>query len=300
MNGYAIFLNDDGTETKLSWDELKLEENAEKYGYYVDDVNDKELRDCVFTRTEIKEINIPEGVEQIGWVAFEECNQLKKVVLPSTLKKIKRLAFAETAIKEVEIPESVEYVGKNAFEDCKQLEKIIAPKGLYINFGLENIIERCGEINGYQEYLNEFKELVKDPTEKEFNNISTIAIQIKSIDQEQLKEVLNLRDSDGKRYFDFFEISDFYNLYRSEEYYDYIDQTKANEDLKQIVKYSEKMSIKPELNSNADELREQYIKKLETQNKANQEYISKLEKEYNKQKTKETNNIELEKVVERY
>lgn len=28
MNGYAIFLNDDGTETKLSWDELKLEENG--------------------------------------------------------------------------------------------------------------------------------------------------------------------------------------------------------------------------------------------------------------------------------
>lgn len=26
--GYAIFLNDDGTETKLTWDELKLEENG--------------------------------------------------------------------------------------------------------------------------------------------------------------------------------------------------------------------------------------------------------------------------------
>ena len=34
--GYAIFLNNDGTETKLSWDELKLEKNSKKYGYYMD------------------------------------------------------------------------------------------------------------------------------------------------------------------------------------------------------------------------------------------------------------------------
>ena len=39
MNGYAIFLNGDGTETKLSWKELKLEENAEKYGYDIYQVN---------------------------------------------------------------------------------------------------------------------------------------------------------------------------------------------------------------------------------------------------------------------
>ena len=283
MNGYAIFLNDNGTETKLTWEELKLEENGKKYGYYANEVNDKKLGDCAFTRTKIKEINISEGVEQIGWVAFEECNQLEKVVLPSTLKKIKRLAFAETAIKEIEIPESVEYVGKNAFEDCKQLEKIIAPRGLYINFDLENIIERCGEINGYQEYLNEFKKLVKDPTEKEFNNISTIAIQIKSIDQEQLKEVLNLRDSDGERYFDFFDINDFYSLYQAEEYYNYIDQTKANEDLKQIVRFSEGLGIKPDLKNDVNELREQYIKKVEERN----QYLEKMLGEYLPQKDKE-------------
>lgn len=85
--GYAIFLNDDGTETKLSWDELKLEKNSKKYGYYVDDVNDKKLGDCVFTRTEIKEINIPEGVEHIGWCGFENCKQLEKNYLTFNIER---------------------------------------------------------------------------------------------------------------------------------------------------------------------------------------------------------------------
>lgn len=281
--GYAIFLNNDGTETKLSWDELKLEKNSKKYGYYVDDINDKKLGDCVFTRTEIKEINIPEGVEHIGWCGFENCKQLEKITLPSTLKGIENLAFARTAIKEIEIPESVEYVEERLFEECRQLEKIIAPKGLYINFELEDIIERRGENNGYQEMLEEFKKLVKVPTEKELNNISTIAVQTENFDQEQLKEVLNLRDCNGERYFDFFDINDFYSLYRAEEYYNYIDQTKANEDLKQIVRFSEGLGIKPDLKNDVNELREQYIKKVEERN----QYLEKMLEEYLPQKDKE-------------
>ena len=283
MNGYAIFLNSNGNETKLSWEELKLEENSKRYGYYVDEVNDKKLGDCVFTRTEIKEVCIPEGVEHIGWCGFENCKQLEKVTLPSTLKRIRNLAFAETAIKEIDIPESIECVEELAFRDCKQLEKIIAPKGLYINFDLENIIERRGKINGYQEMVEKFKELVIDPTEKELNNISTIAVQIKKIDQEQLKEVLNLRNSNGERYFDFFEIREFYNLYQTDEYYNFIDQTKANEDLKQIVRFSEGLGIKPDFKNDVNELREQYIKKVEERN----QYLEKMLREYLPQKDKE-------------
>lgn len=283
MNGYAIFVDNDGSETKLSWEELKLEETGKKYGYNANDIQDKKLGNCAFCRTEIKEIAVPEGVEDIKWCGFENCKQLEKVILPSTLKRIENLAFAETAIKEIEIPESVELVKELAFRDCKQLEKIIAPKGLYINFELENIIERHGEINGYQEMVKKFKELVKNPTEKELNNISTITVQVKKIDQEQLKEVLKLRDSNGERYFDFFEIGEFYNHYRAEEYYDYIDQTKANEDLKQIVRFSEGLGIKPNFKNDVNKLREQYIKKVEDRN----EYLEKMLREYLPQKEKE-------------
>ena len=283
MNGYAIFLNNDGSETKLSWDELKLEENGKKYGYNVNDIHDKKLGNCAFCRTEIKEIAVPEGIEDIKWCGFENCKQLEKVILPSTLKRIENLAFAETAIKEIEIPENVELVKELAFRDCKQLEKIIAPKGLYINFELENIIERCGENSGYQEMVEKFKELVIDPTEKELNNISTITVQSKKFDQEQLKEMLNLRDSNGERYFDFFEIGEFYNHYRAEEYYDYIDQSKANEDLKQIVRFSEGLGIKPNFKNDVNKLREQYIKKVEDRN----EYLEKMLREYLPQKEKE-------------
>lgn len=107
--------------------------------------------------------------------------------------------------------------------------------------------------------------------------------KIENFDQEQLKEVLNLRDSNGERYFDFFDINDFYSLHRAEEYYNYIDQTKANEDLKQIVRFSEGLGIKPDLKNDVNELREQYIKKVEERN----QYLEKMLGEYLPQKDKE-------------
>ena len=320
MNGYAIFLNDDGTETKLSWDELKLEENAEKYGYYVDDVNDKELRDCVFTRTEIKEINIPEGVEHIGSCGFENCKQLEKITLPSTLKRIENLAFARTAIKEIEIPESVEYVEECLFEECRQLEKITAPRGLYIDSDLTNIVERTNEIAvSLQDFYNNCEKNDIKLFKEEIDDLERGAFLI-DFDENGNEEIrdfndyadaLKLKDSNGERYFTLFQLNKYYCQHQERyaprfnyiedqiEYTYYTDFKKLNDKIKQIVRFSEGLGIKPNLENDLTDLREQYIEKLETQNKANQAYLSKIEKEYNKQKSKETNNVELEKSIER-
>ena len=140
-NGYAIFLNDDGTETKLSWDELKLEENGKKYHYKADRITDKEIEKGAFeyllSWSTIKEICIPKGVEHIGHGAFYRCNQLEKVILPSTLKKIEGSAFHETAIEEIDIPDGVERIEEGVFSQCKRLKKATLPSTLK---------EICGEL----------------------------------------------------------------------------------------------------------------------------------------------------------
>ena len=141
VEGYAIFINDDGSETKLGWDELKLEENGKKYGYKANLIEDKKIQDDAFRGQfeavvyysgcpKLKEINIQEGVEYIGFSAFYNCSQLNKVILPSTLKEIKGDAFYNTAIKEIEIPEGIEKIWVGVFFCCHQLEKVVLPSTL--------------------------------------------------------------------------------------------------------------------------------------------------------------------------
>ena len=77
----------------------------------------------------LKEINIPEGVEEIGGKifhgAFEDCEKLESITLPSTLKKIEEYAFQGCkGLKQINIPQRVEEIGGRAFCDCDALEEI--------------------------------------------------------------------------------------------------------------------------------------------------------------------------------
>lgn len=299
--GYAIFLNNDGTETKLSWDELKLEENGKKYGYVANQITDNGI-DCVafYNNERLKEINIPEDIEYIEHDSFNGCTQLEKVILPSTLKAIRYNAFCNTAIKEIDIPKSVKYVDSDAFYECK-LEKITASRGIYIDSDLINIVERTNEIAvSLQDFYNNCEKndikLFKEENDGLEQGIFLVDLDQNNFVQEErdfsvYADALKLKSENGERYFTLSQLDEYYEQHR--EYsdpdfnYSYILYRELNDDIKQIVKYSEKLGIKPDLNNNANELREQYIEKIETQNKAYQEYISKLEKEFLVQKDKE-------------
>ena len=245
MNGYAIFLNNDGTETKLSWDELQLEENGEKYGYDINLIDNEIIGDT---------------------------------------------AFYETTIKEIEIPESVKYVDSDAFYKCKQLEKIIVPKGLIIN-GLKTkaIIERNNK--NYEPLQIFFDKCEKNDIKlfnEEIDGLERGAFLIdfdengneERRDFNDYADALKLKDSNGERYFTISQLKEYYERSWESGNDDY---KKDNEDIKQIVKFSERLGIKPNLENNLDKLREQYIEKIEERNK----YLEKILKEYLPQKEKE-------------
>lgn len=70
---------------------------------------------------------IPEGVTDIGEIAFYGCVNLKEVVFPSTLRIIREEAFGESAIREAILPPGLELIEEKAFFSCESLSRIEVP-----------------------------------------------------------------------------------------------------------------------------------------------------------------------------
>ncbi len=76
--------------------------------------------------TDIVEYEIPEGVQVIGFCAFENCTKLEKVIIPNTVTTIEHDAFRFcTSLKEVSLPSSVTKIESGAFAYCTSLEKVV-------------------------------------------------------------------------------------------------------------------------------------------------------------------------------
>lgn len=64
----------------------------------------------------IKSVTLPEGITEIGWCAFFECESLETINLPESLKKIRMWAFSGcTSLKDIKIPSGVESIDDEAF-----------------------------------------------------------------------------------------------------------------------------------------------------------------------------------------
>lgn len=64
------------------------------------------------------EIVIPEGVEEIKYQTFNECNQLTIApILPKSLKKIGEHAFSMTRFDNLAFPDNLEEIGQGAFQN---------------------------------------------------------------------------------------------------------------------------------------------------------------------------------------
>lgn len=77
---------------------------------------------------EIKKLELPDSVEEIGWCAFARTSfykGLEEIRLPKKLRSIGELAFAAQAVTSITIPENVESMEAYIFEDCLLLEKVI-------------------------------------------------------------------------------------------------------------------------------------------------------------------------------
>ena len=81
--------------------------------------------------TEMTSVVIPDSVTEIGDGAFGGCTALTSVTFPSNLETIAPNAFCCcTALTEVSLPEGVKTVGRDAFLECTALTSLLLPDTL--------------------------------------------------------------------------------------------------------------------------------------------------------------------------
>lgn len=73
------------------------------------------IETTVYEEKIIKKVVVKKGVISLPKNAFQGCKELKKVILPGTLKKIGTRAFANSGVEEINIPKSVQSIGAEAF-----------------------------------------------------------------------------------------------------------------------------------------------------------------------------------------
>lgn len=66
------------------------------------------------------------SVKEIGSFAFDRCEDLESIEVPSSVTKIGRCAFYGcTSLESIIIPDSVTKIGLDAFSDCKNMKEIV-------------------------------------------------------------------------------------------------------------------------------------------------------------------------------
>lgn len=73
---------------------------------------------------------IPSEISVIGGYSFYDLSNIKAIVLPNSIKRIRYLAFAGSGIEVIKVPDSVEQIGSQCFYSCNSLKKCILGKGL--------------------------------------------------------------------------------------------------------------------------------------------------------------------------
>jgi len=72
----------------------------------------------------LKQVTIPEGIKEIRWNAFENCEALETVQFPTSLTTICECAFWNTGLSAVVLPAHIRMIEDYAFYSCPQLTNL--------------------------------------------------------------------------------------------------------------------------------------------------------------------------------
>lgn len=114
-----------------------------------------------------QEVNIPDGVTEIGDFAFRNCSSLSSITIPNSVSQIDDFAFYGcSSLSSITIPNSVRGICVNAFYGCSSLVSMIIPDSVtYIG---PLVFEDCSSLKdlyfaGGQEQWDRFWEIASDP-----------------------------------------------------------------------------------------------------------------------------------------
>lgn len=129
----------------------------------------------LWEQEDLKSVELPDTLKEIGSCAFEGCTKLQQIQLPGSIEKIGSYAFYEcTKLQQIKLPNSVKKIGEDAFDIMEGLPPvIIAREGSYAQkyavkndlewsdqkLGKTELVERklTGEaLTAYQDYVDEW------------------------------------------------------------------------------------------------------------------------------------------------
>lgn len=91
----------------------------------------KIIGDGTFQFTDVKIVDIPDGVEIIGDSAFWYCERIEKLSFGKGVKAIGKKAFCQcTSLTSIELPTEITEIAQEAFYFCKKLVDVKFPQGL--------------------------------------------------------------------------------------------------------------------------------------------------------------------------
>lgn len=90
----------------------------------------KVISSCAFYGSKIKKIKLPSSLETIERGAFMCCKELKKLVIPGSVRKIHYEILMDSGVEEVIVENGVENIPQSAFYGCQKLRYVSLPESL--------------------------------------------------------------------------------------------------------------------------------------------------------------------------
>ena len=123
------------TKISVEFSEDIDEDTRREMRTYTENIKEIELPETVteigleafsnYSFSSLKKINIPNSVNVIGDYAFASCGELSTIMIPASVKSIGMGAFTNCSnVTSITIPNSVTYIGESAFGSCGSLTLI--------------------------------------------------------------------------------------------------------------------------------------------------------------------------------
>ena len=90
----------------------------------------KVISSCAFYGSKIKKIKLPSSLETIERCAFVCCKELKKLVIPGSVRRIHYEILMDSGVEELVVENGVENIPQGAFYGCQKLRYVSLPESL--------------------------------------------------------------------------------------------------------------------------------------------------------------------------
>lgn len=93
----------------------------------------KQIGDRAFFNSGITAVDLPDGIEKVGKMAFSHCPFLEKAIIPGSINNLGDRAFTEChKLKDVTVGDGITGIGDNVFANCHSITNIELPESAYL------------------------------------------------------------------------------------------------------------------------------------------------------------------------